>query len=149
MKPRLGATATETLILVVLVAMIVLASIKVLRDTMGDKVGEANERVASVTTEQDEQEQRRKQATWRDGDDEGARQSSQGANAEAGGQGGSQGDDSVASGPGGLRNMPDGTDSAPAARSEGGCGGFNPFVIPIILGLLGLLGYVITKAKKA
>jgi Flp pilus assembly pilin Flp len=147
MKPRLGATATETLILVVLVTMVVLASIKVLRDTMGDKADEASTRVASVTTEKGD-EDRQERASWRD-DGDGAVQGESGADQEAAGQGGSQDSDTVARGPGGLRNMPDGTDSTPAAHSEGGCGGFNPFLIPIILGLLGLLGYVITKAKKA
>lgn len=148
LKRRRGATATETVILIVLVAMVVLASIKALSGTLGGKVELANSEVAAVSTESSDAQRRRANAKR-------AREQ------EAGGQGSAANSETLGSGQGrsakgstaGLAE-PDGPSvgepapGTPGAAPEEGCGGFNPFIIPIGLGMLGLLGYVVMKSQK-
>lgn len=148
-----GATATETLILMVLVAMVILASIKVLRDTLGDKVNSANDSVAEVSMESAaERDQRR----LRENAKKNAAGGAQSGQASAGGAGeGSAAAGSSGAGASGAGPSPSGGAAAATAQPgaaqaepESGCGGFNPFIIPIALGLAGLLGYVVLKSKK-
>lgn len=148
LKQRRGATATETIILVVLVSMVVLASIKVLRDNLGNKVDEANTHVAAVSLDrQDPDEARRKQ-----NEKEAARASAVEASAddstEPAAADGARADRAVASSSSGEAVGEVDAAGAAAEQPAGGCGGFNPFIIPIFLGLLGLLGYVVMKTKK-
>ncbi|MFP4599180.1 MAG: hypothetical protein ACLFVJ_13060 [Persicimonas sp.] len=134
--------------MMVLVAMVILASVKVLQDTVGGKVGQANEQVnRGVSTESAEQrdERRRHANAKKAADQTGASEGGQAAD----GSGSGTGDDGqkVVDAPEAPRGPGGRTDQA-AASSPGGCGGFNPFIIPIALGLLGLLGYIFMKTKK-
>ncbi|QDG53193.1 hypothetical protein FIV42_21325 [Persicimonas caeni] len=152
LKQQRGATATETIILVVLVAMVVLASIKVLRDNLGNKVDEANTHVSAVSIDREDPDEKRRRQKAKEMAQEGG-EAGAGGSSEAGakgqGSGGSQGGGAAVAGPddeagGSAVASADGQAAAP----EGGCGGFNPFIIPIALGLMGLLGYVVMKTKK-
>lgn len=147
LKQRRGATATETIILVLLVAMVVLASIKVLRDNLGNKVEEANTHVSAVSLEREDPDEVRRRRNAKEASQEAQGHSSAQASQDDS-TGSRSGDDVSAASGGGAGDVgeaPVGADGEPPA-DEGG--GFNPFIIPIVLGLLGLLGYVIAKTKK-
>lgn len=155
-----GATVTEMVVLIVLVALAVMAGIKALGSTMGAKMDEANTRVAQVSTEQ-VPGQYGKPASSASGraEEAGATPNRAAAPAQAT-PGADDPDDaskSSARGESGDPQLVDAPDvprqrAAPvsnaAAPPDDGCGGFNPFLIPMVLGLLGLLGYVIGKSKK-
>ncbi len=139
-----GATATETIILLVLVAMVILSIVKMFSNNLGTKVNKANSAVASLSTEDPDARRVRENGkkAWK---------GQNGAAAPAGEQqpaaGGSKGNGAAAAANAGKQGAPTQTAAGTPTVQEG-CGGFNPFVIPIALGLAGLLGYVIMKTKK-
>lgn len=151
-SPRrcLGATTTETVLLIVLVAMVVMAGIKLFAGGVGEKVEFANDSIGAVSTEDDEMERLR----------ENARE----AKAERAARGGAASSTTTSGDKKSSKKSSEGVASAPdsakpsapasagpdadARASAGGCGGTNPFLIPIVLGLLGLLGYVMAKSRK-
>jgi hypothetical protein len=137
-------------ILIVLIAMVVLASVKALQGTLGEKVEFASSEVGAVTTESgSSQRQRARMKRAREHEATGGDSTS--SRTETGST------PKSSSGEGGLASVADSDGNAQgqaAAASkggpapEGGCGGFNPFLIPIALGLFGLLGYVVLKSQK-
>jgi Flp pilus assembly pilin Flp len=149
LRQRRGATATETVILIVLIAMVVLAGIKAFQGTLGGKVEFANAEVAAVSTEGSDSQRRRanaKRAKEREAASGG--NSSGSSQTQASAQDGSDNGGSSGLADPDAPEQGDAAAGAAAAQPEGGCGGFNPFAIPIGLGLLGLLGYVIMKSQK-
>ena len=138
-----GATASELIIIIVLVALVIMASVKMFQGNLGTKVELANDQVASVSTESDEERRLRERGRQADQARAQREQSSKkrGQDEEA---------EKVARGEEHRRKHADLPDHRPqaGAAAQPSCGGFNPFLIPIVLGLLGLLGYVIAKSKK-
>jgi hypothetical protein len=124
-------------ILIVLIAVAVLATVKTLQSTLGAKVDRANAEVAAVTTEGGKEQLQKEKAKQARAEAAAQEKSDQGR-AEAA--------------PTGVPGGPDQGGPAPAvavgAEPEDDTGGFNPFIIPIALGLFGLLGYVIMKSQK-
>ncbi len=152
LKQRRGATATETIILVVLVAMVVLASIKVLRDNLGNKVDEANTHVSTVSMDREDPDETRRRRNAKEleaqgGEGGGASEASGDQEGSGGSEGGSDGAVAASGGHEADGEAVAAGDAAGPPPDEG-CGGFNPFIIPIALGLLGLLGYVVMKTRK-
>jgi hypothetical protein len=130
--------------MIVLVAMIVMAGIKVFEGGISTKVELANESVGSISTENKDLEKLH----------ERGRKSRKARAAAAGSDspsttGAAKSDGSAADGaPGEKKGNHPAAAGQGAVAAQGGCGGFNPFLIPIALGLAGLLGYVILKSKK-
>ena len=150
LRQRRGATATETLILIILVALVILASVKVLRDSLANKAETANEHVSAVSIDREDPDEKRRRQK--------AKMASRGGGEAAGSQaeasqqartpGAGEGSPNAASTEEGGDPIGEAPAESGAAPPQGGCGGFNPFIIPIVLGLLGLLGYVVMKTKK-
>lgn len=145
-----GATTTETVMLLVLIAMVVIASVKMLGGGIGQNVDFATDSVGAVSTDDNEMERLR--ANQRKAE---ARKAARGggsaasASASTGGSAGSSGGGDSGESGAERRAGAASAQSAPAVAPRGGCGGdFNPFLIPIALGMLGLLGYVVAKSQK-
>lgn len=149
LRRGLGATTTETVILLVLIAMVAIAMIKLLGGNIGGKVEFANDSVSAVSTENNEMERLR--ANQRAA--EARRGSGGGGSAAEASQSAAPGQPAGAASPASSNDPRERAAASARATTavapSGGCGGgFNPFVIPIALGLLGLLGYVVVKSQK-
>lgn len=154
MRRARGATTTETVMLLVLIAMLVIAGIKMLGGGIGQKVEFASDSVGAVSTESGEMERLRENQREaevrrkRKGGQVAAGASQKDPTAHASKGAGQQGA-GQANGPRASEGANAAASSPAATASSGGCGGgFNPFVVPIALGLLGLLGYVVVKSQK-
>lgn len=141
-RGRRGATATELLVLLVLVAIVIMAAIKLLQEGLSDQAGKASDHVSSISTDSEDEDERRRKENMR-------RAEASGESGEDDGRGSSDSEDEEVAAPGEPKGPdPGGTDRVRYAESESGCGGFNPFLIPIALGLAGLIGYIVMKTKK-
>lgn len=147
LRRRVGATTTETVMLLVLVAMVVVAGLKVFGGGVGQKVEFANDSIGAVSIQDDEMDRLR--ANQRRADAKRAAQGRGSAAAPSGAASAAQPQGAAAEGATDKKSsVPAPARSTAAAAPTGGCSGFNPFAIPIILGLLGLLGYVVVKSRK-
>lgn len=147
LRRGVGATTTETVMLLVLVAMVVVAGLKVFGGGVGQKVEFANDSVGAVSIQDNEMDRLR--ANQRRADAKRASQGRGAAAAPSGAAGTPQAEGAATEGSTDKKSgAPAPAQTNAAVAPTGGCGGFNPFAIPIILGLLGLLGYVVVKSRK-
>lgn len=138
-RPR-GATAVEYMVMMLLAVMVVMAVLKVFGGSIQEKFADANDEL-SGTLASDAQERRQRSGSGSEGGSSGDGTSSsdgssgQGADGQTGGEAGtSAGGGSGEAGEGGLEE-----DEGP---------GFNPVILLIALGLVGLLVYVMVKGKN-
>lgn len=134
--------------MIILVGLIVMAGIKMFGGGIAGKADFANDMVGSVTTENQEAERLR--AAGRKAEE---RRRAHGGAASGAAEGSEAGGGEARHEEGGAQQAaraPAPATSAATSKEAGGAdgGGFNPFLIPIVVGLLGLLGYVMLKSQK-